>query len=348
MNPSAIDTADRPLVATWELTRACGLECENCHTDAHESRHPDELTTDEAKQLLDQLREFGENLLVVFSGGDPFERDDLLELVAYGSDIGLSVSLNATGAGLLSRSRLEELSEAGLYRLVVGLDGVTPETHDEVRGVPGSFEGAIRTVRRAGEIGLATGVNTVVSEETFEELPDLRDRLEELGVVLWNLFFVVPVDDCESLESVEPSTADAIMRWLHEASNASPFDVRTIESPQYRRVAIQRGEVVTGVRDQFGTYAGDGIVHVDHRGEVQPSEFLPESAGTVRDSSVVEIYRDASLFRDLRDRSNLEGRCGACPYRDICGGSRARAYATTGNPFATDPLCPFLPPGFEA
>ncbi|MEF8781339.1 MAG: SPASM domain-containing protein, partial [Haloferacaceae archaeon] len=193
----------------------------------------------------------------------------------------------------------------------------------------------------------ATGVNTVVSEETFEELPDLRDRLEELGIVLWNLFFVVPVDGCDSLESVAPSTADAIMRWLHEASNASPFDVRTIESPQYRRVAIQRGEVVTGVRDQFGTYAGDGIVHVDHHGEVQPSEFLPKSAGNVRDTSIVEIYRDASLFRDLRDRSNLEGRCGACPYRDICGGSRARAYATTGNPFATDPLCPFLPPGFE-
>lgn len=347
MNSRPIDTADRPLVATWELTRACGLACDDCWTNATESRHPNELSTAEAKRLLDRLREFGANLLVVLSGGDPFERDDLLELVEYGTDVGLTITLNATGAGRVPQPRLERLVEAGLYRLVMSLDGANAATHDGVRGAPGSFEATVETIEAARRIDLPTGVNTLVSAETFGDLPEIRDALEGFGVVLWNLFFLVPVEERGFLESVDPSTADAIMRWLHEASKASPFDVRTIEAPQYRRVAIKRGEVVTGVRDQFGTYAGDGIVHVDHLGDVYPSEFLRVPAGNVRESSIVETYRNSSLFEELRDRGNLEGRCGACPYREICGGSRARGYAATGNVHATDPLCPFLPPGFE-
>lgn len=346
MNPRAIETTDRPLVVTWELTRVCRLGCDGCWTDVREKRHPDELDTEEAKQLLDSLREFGERLLVVFTGGDLFQRADLFELVEYGSEIGLTVALNVTGAGELGRDRIRRLSDAGLYRLVVGLDGAGAATHDTVRDAPGSFDTAIEAIETARDVGVPVGINTTVSQNTFEELPQLRNRLEELGVVLWNLFFVVPVSGCTSLESLDPSAADAVMRWLHEASNVSPFDVRTIEAPQYRRVAIQRGEVVTGVRDQFGTYAGDGIVHVDHVGGVQPSEFFQKTVDNVRERSIVETYRKAPLFRQLRDRTNLEGRCGACPYRDICGGSRARAFATTANPFATDELCPFEPPGF--
>ncbi|AUX08656.1 radical SAM protein [Halalkaliarchaeum desulfuricum] len=345
MKSEAIDTDDRPLVVTWESTRAGGVGSANCRRNPTEQPHPEELTTQEAKRLLDSLREFGKGLLVVFSGGDPLERDDLFELVEYGNGIGLTVALDASLSGGISLDCLERLSEAGLYRLAVGLEGATAEGHDAVRSAPGSFEAAVETLEAAREVGLPAGVNTVVSRETFEELPAIRDRIEELDIVLWNLFFVIPASDC-TLENVDPSTADAIMRWLHEASNVSPFDVRTIEAPQYRRVAIQRGEIVTGVRDQFGTYAGDGIVHVDHVGNVQPSELFRKSVDNVRERSIVETYREASLFRQLRDRSNLEGRCGACPYRDICGGSRARAYAETGNPFATDELCPFEPPGF--
>ena len=345
MNPRSIDTDDRPLVVTWECTRAGGFGTANCRAYETERPHPDELTTEAAMQLLDSLREFGEGLLVVFSGGDPLARDDVFELIEYGTEIGLTVALDASTSGELTRDCLERLSTAGLYRLSVGLEGATAGTHDAIRDATGSFEGAVQTLQAAREVGLPTGVNTVVSRETFEELPALRDRIEELGIVLWNLFFVIPADDC-TLESVDPSTADAIMRWLHEASNVSPFDIRTIEAPQYRRVAIQRGEVVTGVRDQFGTYAGDGIVHVDHVGNVQPSEFFRHPVDNVRERSIVDVYRKASLFQQLRDRSTLEGRCGACPYRDICGGSRARAFAETGNPFATDELCPFEPPGF--
>ncbi|MDR5672881.1 radical SAM protein [Halalkaliarchaeum sp. AArc-GB] len=345
MNPRSIATDERPLVVTWECTRVGELGIANCRGDAADEPHPEELTTEEATQLLERLREFGEGLLVVFSGGNPLERDDIFELIEYGSEIGLTVALDASTSGRLSRDCLERLSDAGLYRLAVGLEGATAEVHDEIRGSKGSFEAALGTLEAAREVGLPTGINTVVSRETFEDLPAIRDRIEELGIVLWNLFFVIPADDCR-LESVDPSAADAIMRWLHEASNVSSFDVRTIEAPQYRRVAIQRGEVVTGVRDQFGTYAGDGIVHVDHVGNVQPSEFLRKPVDNVRERSIVETYREAPLFRKLRDRSNLEGRCGACPYRDICGGSRARGYAETGNPFATDKLCPFEPPGF--
>lgn len=346
MKSQSIDTDTRPLAVVWELTRACNTDCHACWTETTDGPDPKELTTAEAKTLLDDLSDFGENLLVIFSGGNPFRRDDLRTLVSYATEQDLTVALNATGVNTLTANTLEGLQEAGLYRLAFALDGGSAEKHDEFRGVDGHFERTIERIELARSLGIPVQVNSLIGTETYEELPEIRDLLESLNVVLWNLFFPVPVTD-KTPESLDPTTADAVMRWLHEASQASPFGVRTVEAPQYRRVAIQRGEIVTGVRDQFGTYAGDGIVFITDQGAVQPSRFFHQSAGNVRETSIVDLYRHADLFEQLRDRERLEGRCGACPYRDICGGSRARAFATTGNPFSPDPLCPFEPPGYD-
>ncbi|MFA9501272.1 TIGR04053 family radical SAM/SPASM domain-containing protein [Natrinema sp. H-ect1] len=360
MRPGNLDTSERPFVLIWELTQACGLACDHCRADAKPQRHPDELSTAEGKALLEDAAEFGDGQLVVLSGGDPLVRDDVPELIAHGDDLGLRMTITPSGTGSLTADRIEEMADAGLKRMAVSLDGASPETHDAFRGEDGSFEETIRAVEDAREAGLPVQVNTTVCQQTVAELPAIRDLLTEIGAVMWSVFFLVPVGRGRVLEPIAPDRADAVMEWLHEVSDTEPFGVKTTEAPQYRRVAMQRradedeggqsggrpgpGD---GIERRTGIVAGDGFAFVSHTGEVFPSGFLPESAGNVRDRPVTELYRDSELFRSLRDRDNLSGKCGACPYRHVCGGSRSRAFAHTGDPLASDPLCPFVPEGYD-
>lgn len=339
---------DRPLVLIWELTQACTLACDHCRAAAEPTGHPDELTTAEGKRLLEQARSFGEGQLVVFSGGDPLKRPDVEELVQYGTDIGLTVTATPSGTASLTRTRLESLVDAGLDRLALSLDGATARAHDAFRSEIGSFADTVAAARHAESLELPRQINTTVCVETVDQLPALRDLVEALGANMWSVFFLVPVGRGETLTSVAPTYADEIMAWLHEVSRSAPFRVKTTEAPQYRRIALQSGATDGPVGPgRRGIIAGDGFAFVSHTGEVYPSGFLPISAGNVRDTPVPTIYRDSSLFTRLRDRDELTGKCGACPYRYRCGGSRSRAYATTGDAFAADPLCPYVPDGYD-
>lgn len=342
-----VDTDDRPFVLIWELTQACDLACDHCRADAKPERHPDELTTREGKRLLDQAREFGENQLVVLSGGDPVKRPDLVELVEYGTDAGLNVTLTPSGTTSLTRETIADLADAGLRRMALSLDGATPEAHDAFRGEEGSFEETVAAAEHARELGIPLQVNTTVCAETLDQLPKIRELIAELGVVMWSVFFLVPVGRGVHLDPIDPETADEVMAWLNEVSDAAPFGVKTTEAPHYRRVAMQEGEGAPGAGGRMGIVAGDGFAFVSHTGDVYPSGFLPKAAGNVRETPLPTIYRDSELFTSLRDRGNLKGKCGACSYKEVCGGSRSRAYATTGDPLAADPLCPHVPDDYD-
>ncbi|RQG90406.1 radical SAM protein [Natrarchaeobius chitinivorans] len=353
MIPGSLDTSDRPLVLIWELTQACALACDHCRADAQPHRNPEELSTAEGRRLLEEAAEFGEGQLVVLSGGDPLIRDDVEELIAYGTELGLRMTITPSGTRSLTADRIEALADAGLKRMAVSLDGASPETHDVFRGENGSFEETIRAIADARNAGVPVQVNTTVCRETVGELPAIRDLLREIGAVMWSVFFLVPVGRGRVLEPIDPDEADAVMAWLDEVSNRDPFGVKTTEAPQYRRVSTQRSGAGgdergnAGVRRRTGIVAGDGFAFVSHTGEVFPSGFLPQSAGNVRDRPVTDLYRESALFRGLRDRDRLEGKCGACPYRSVCGGSRSRAFAHTGDPFASDPLCPYVPEDYD-
>ncbi|QLG47620.1 TIGR04053 family radical SAM/SPASM domain-containing protein [Natrinema halophilum] len=358
MHTGPLDTAERPFVLIWELTQACGLACDHCRADAQPRRHPDELSTAEGKALLEEAAEFGDGQLVVLSGGDPLVRDDVPELIDHGDDLGLRMTITPSGTGSLTAERIEAMADAGLKRMAVSLDGASADAHDSFRGEDGSFEETIRAVEDARAVGLPVQVNTTVCRRTVGELPAIRDLLTEIGAVMWSVFFLVPVGRGRILEPVDPQRADAVMEWLADVSESEPFGVKTTEAPQYRRVAMQRradadGEddgaagPGSGIERRTGIVAGDGFAFVSHTGEVFPSGFLPEAAGNVRERPVTEIYRESPLFRSLRDRDQLTGKCGACPYRHVCGGSRSRAFAHTGNPLASDPLCPFVPAGYD-
>ena len=355
MRPPA-DTAERPLVLIWEVTQACDLSCEHCRADARPARHPAELSTTEGKQLLADVREFGEGQLVVLSGGDPLKRPDLVDLVDYGTDIGLSVTLTPSGTTELTRDAVDDLADAGLRRMAVSLDGATAEAHDAFRGERGSYEATLRAARDAADAGLPLQINTTVCAQTVDELPDIAERVEELGAVLWSVFFLVPVGRGAVLDPVSPEHAESVMEWLHDLREEAPFGIKTTEAPHYRRVGIQRRRAENGSggasegpgpKRRAGIVAGDGFAFVSHTGEIFPSGFLPKPAGNVREDDVVEVYRDSELFTSLRDRDQLQGKCGACEFKQICGGSRSRAFATTGDPLASDPLCEYIPERYD-
>ncbi|MFC4405935.1 TIGR04053 family radical SAM/SPASM domain-containing protein [Haloarchaeobius iranensis] len=364
-----VDTDERPFVLVWELTQACELACEHCRADAQPRRHPDELTTTEGRQLLDEARGFADGQIVVLSGGDPLARDDAVDLVDYGTEQGLRMTMTPSGTSSLTRDRLDDLADAGLRRLALSIDGGSAAAHDAFRGESGSFESTVRAARQAREAGLPLQVNTTVCADTVAELPAVRDLVDELGAVLWSVFFLVPVGRGRLLDPVPPQRADRVMGWLHDVREDADFGVKTTEAPQYRRVGLQRRQgdgtggapgdgsdgapssrgdgPPAGIGRRTGITAGDGFAFVSHVGEVYPSGFLPEPAGDVRDESVVDIYRDAPLFERLRDADALRGKCGACEFRAVCGGSRSRAYAHTDDPLESDPLCPYVPDGYE-
>ncbi|MFW6002797.1 MAG: TIGR04053 family radical SAM/SPASM domain-containing protein [Halanaeroarchaeum sp.] len=348
-----LDTDRRPLVLIWELTQACDLSCKHCRADAQPERHPAELSTAEGKRLLADASEFGDGQLVVLSGGDPLVRDDVVELIEYGVDQGLKMTMTPSGTESLDAPTVKRLADVGLRRMAVSIDGPGPASHDDFRGEDGSFEQTLRAAKAAADVGVPLQVNTTVSRGTVHHLRALADLVEELGAVLWSVFFLVPVGRGKVLTPISPEKAERVMEWLADLNRHASFGIKTTEAPHYRRVLTQRtgesappGPADDGIHRRMGITAGNGFAFVSHTGLVYPSGFLPKAAGSVREASVVDIYRDSPLFTSLRDPDALEGKCGICPFRYVCGGSRSRAFAYTGNPLASDPLCSYVPPDY--
>jgi radical SAM protein len=341
---------DAPFIVFWETTQACDLVCRHCRADARPARDLAELTFEEGKRLLDEVRAMG-CPLVVLTGGDPAKRPDLVELVRHGAEIGLRVALTPSATPLVTHALLARLAAAGLGRLAVSLDGANAGSHDGFRGVGGSFARTLDILTDARELGLTTQVNTTVTESNVDELEAIADRLRGFGITLWGVFFLVPTGRGESLRVLEPDTTERVLERLVEIARTAPFDVKTTAAPHFRRVLLQhqvkRREIV-GIDDGIGRAPrgvndGQGIVFVSHRGEVYPSGFLPMACGSVRSEGLTAVYRHHPTFRALRDPDALGGKCGLCEFRRVCGGSRARAYAMTGDLFAEEPACAYQP-----
>ena len=342
-----------PLLVYWEVTRACDLACQHCRAEATPDRHPLELSSEEGFRMLRDATRFGPPLPHwVLTGGDPFKRSDLPALVQEARALGFGVSLAPSATPLVTTAALRDVARAGVQAVSLSLDGATADLHDAVRGIPGCFQLTLQLARRVREEGIALQINTLVTARTAEDLPALYELVRKLDVVRWSLFFLIRVGRGRLLEEVSPQAAERLCHWLFDLSQQSPFAIKTTEAPHFRRVALLRmlregmslPEVArTSVGRGFGVRDGNGIVFVSHVGEVYPSGFLPLPVGSVRERSLVDLYQSSELLVQLRDTSQLREKCGRCPFREVCGGSRARAYAHTGSPLASDPLCPYEP-----
>ncbi len=358
------DFDQAPFTIAWEVTRACAYACVHCRADAQHQRHPDELTTEEAFQLIDRLAEFGQPILI-FTGGDPMMRRDLFDLITYATQKGLRCSLTPTATALPTRERLQKAMQAGILRIALSLDAPRPEIHDDFRKVQGSWQRTMDILHRALEVGLSVQVNTTVATHNVDILPEMVPFIEQVGAVQWSLFFLVPTGRAQVEKMISPEDHERIFHWLYKLSQNAPFDIKGTAAPMYRRVAIEckraeaeEGEDVTfqGAGFQYadglnrptkGVNDGNGFLFISHTGDIEPSGFLPIPAGNVRQDDVVDIYRNHPLFMDLRDPGKLKGRCGICEYRDVCGGQRGRAFGVTGDYLETDPACVYIPKGLN-
>ncbi|MFJ8112068.1 TIGR04053 family radical SAM/SPASM domain-containing protein [Streptomyces sp. NPDC096132] len=372
------NAGERPFIVIWESTRACPLACLHCRAEAVPDRDPRELDTAAAKELLRQVAAFGQPApLFVITGGDPFQRPDLTELISYGQEAGVRVAVSPSGTPTLTSGRLRESHAAGAVGLSLSLDGSTAALHDDFRGVPGVFRWTLDAWDAARALGMKVQINTTVARHNLHDLPDIVRLVADHGAMLWSAFFLVPTGRGRSLGVLTAGEVEDVLNFVHDVGLTVP--AKTTEAHHFRRVALQRrvlaatgddhvavlglGPLYRELRERatelglnagarrvrrppLDVNAGRGFVFVSHTGTVHPSGFLPLGAGNVRETPLTEIYRTSELFTGLRDPGRLGGRCGACEFRRVCGGSRSRAYAVTGDPYAEEPWCGYVPGSF--
>jgi len=349
----AHDYSRNPMLVYWEMTQACALACRHCRAEAVSTAHPDELTHAESKNLLRQIAAFDKPLPhLILTGGDPLKRADLYDLIDEAHLLGLTVSITPSATGDLTFDVLAKLKAHGIESLGLSLDGSSAARHEAVRGVEGCFDWTIRAVNAAAQLGMPVQVNTLVSQETADDLPAIYALLKTLKVMRWSLFFLIAVGRGRMLQPVSPERGEEWMHWVYDLAQVAPFAIKTTEAPSYRRVALNRmredgwtaSEIErTPVYRGFGIRDGHGIMFVSNQGDIYPAGFLPLAIGNVRENHLVDVYRDSPMFRALHTPSQFKGKCGQCEYRALCGGSRARAFAYTGDPLASDPFCSYEP-----
>ena len=361
-----IDLDQRPILVFWESTKACLLACRHCRAEAQPTPVPGELTHAEAIGFVDSLADFGSPApILVITGGDALMREDLAALVTGARGVGVPVALAPSVTPLLTDERLAELRELGVKAASISLDGACAATHEGIRGVDGHFAATLEALARMRHHGFVAQVNTVVMEENVEELPAIARIVRDSGASIWEVFFLVRVGRGAGMTELAPAEVEDVCQFLYDASRHG-FIVRTVEGPMFRRVVRWRTEgrscaagplyerLAAALAHEIGpptgpskaqtkgTRDGRGIVFVSATGDVTPAGFLPVVLGNVKETGIAEVYRDHPLLRDIR-AARFGGRCGLCEYRDLCGGSRARAFAATGDPLGEDPACAYVP-----
>jgi radical SAM protein len=375
----AYDVKGRPFLVIWETTQACDLACRHCRAQAQPEHDPAALSFAEGCALIDQVEALGTpRPLFILTGGDPFKRADIFDLTRYAAGRGLPVAVSPSATPLLNIDNLRRLRDSGAKVISLSLDASRADLHDNFRRVAGSYEHTLRGWKAAQEAGLRLQINTTVTRYNLFDLPDLFALVRELGAMTWSVFFLVPTGRGLPEDEISPADYEAVLNFLYDA--AKYISLKTTEGHHYKRVVLQRtvleardcavaehmvlnetyfrlkeglARVTAGTeppphtdrmrRTPMHVNSAEGFVFVSLRGEVFPSGYLPLSAGNVREKALGDIYRESPLFQALRDKSLLKGRCGRCEFNVVCGGSRSRAYAMTGDALAEEPFCSYEP-----
>ena len=344
-----------PLMFYYEITRACDLVCKHCRASAQEEADPGELSTAQAKALIEQVSTFPRRPMMVMTGGDPLKRPDLFDLIRHASDQGLHVALTPSATPLATIEAFQKAKDAGIQALGISLDGPDAVTHDAFRGWQGSFDRTLRMLADARKLDLPVQVNTSITRRNFTMIDRMAELLRDQGIAMWSVFFLIPVGRGIEEERIKPEEYEIAFERLWHHSRNQPYSVKTTEAPHYRRWVLQHGgnplsgpDATAGGegrlhRAPLGVGDGKGVMFVGHTGEIFPAGFLPLVCGRFPQDSVVEVYQRHPTFLALRDPDRFKGICGRCEYRRACGGSRARAYAVTGDPLESEPDCTYVP-----
>ena len=341
---------DAPQRVYWELTRACDLACSHCRADANPCANPHELRTLEVYRILNEIAAECKPHIIL-TGGDPLKRRDFFNIVRHTVARGLPCLVAPSATPLLTPDAIADLASLRVSAMSLSLDGSTAPAHDALRGVTGTFERTLEIGRTIVDVGISLQINTLVTGDTIDDLPAIHRVVQQMRAERWSLFFLIKTGRGSRLRQITPQQAESVLTWaLDRARDERPI-VTTTEAPHYRRIAATRRATKPGAGDTrtrgAGMRDGNGVMFISHTGDVQPSGFLPLTAGNARSENPLQIYRESPLFQDLRRTDGFVGRCGCCEFREICGGSRARAYAATGNHLESDPLCSYMPPAID-
>ncbi len=360
-----IDYDQNPFIVIWEVTRACQLKCVHCRADAQLLPDPRELAHEEGIKLIDEIYEMN-NPMLVFTGGDCMLREDLFELADYAVKKGMRVSMTPSATPNVTKEKMERAKAVGLSRWGFSLDGPNPEIHDHFRGTPGSFDLTIEKIRYLNELEMPLQINTVISRFNYDHLEEMSKLVGELKAVMWYIFLLVPTGRGQIKDCISPVEHEKVFRWLYELSKTAPYDIKTTAAQHYRRVVLQQkmrehkiasGEIhyedsittdFASMHDGLkrapkGVNDGNGFAFITHIGDVVPSGLLPIVAGNIRETSLASIYRESKIFKDLRQPDQYKGKCGVCEFNKVCGGSRSRTYAVTGDYMESEPFCVYIP-----
>jgi radical SAM protein with 4Fe4S-binding SPASM domain len=340
-----------PAHPVLEITAACNLRCIHCHTSGG-GRSDDELTTKEVKRLIDQLADVDEFRMMAFTGGEPLVRDDLFEVLAYAKARGFTNTL-ATNGTLIDDDVAQRLRDCGVVIGAVSLDGFDAETHDYVRNQPGAFEDALRGVRALGQAGIPLHINITAMDYNMDQLEPLMALVDELETAILIMYQLVPVGRGRSIEdaALDLGANERLIRFMARAQRDAQAIMEPVAGPQYWPFMLQGAHIEGGPLLRLaetvfhGCSAGRGFVYIKPDGEVWPCPFVEVNCGNVRETPFATIWETAPVFQDLRAREErLQGQCGECEYRKLCGGCRGRAWAMTGDYLAEDPSCFIHPP----
>ena len=339
-------------LVAWEITRNCNLNCVHCRAAATMGPYTGELDTDAAYRLLDQIAELG-SPIVILTGGEPLLRPDIFDVAKYGDDKGLRMVMAPNGT-LITEEIAEKLSAAGIKRISISLDGASRECHDRFRGVEGAFDGALRGIEYAKKAGIEFQINTTITKANLEQIPEIQQLAVDLGAVAHHIFLLVPTGRGKYIldQEITAKEYEDTLNWFYDQRDKTPLQLKATCAPHYYRILRQRareeGKKVTFESHGLdavtrGCLGGTGFCFISHRGVVQPCGFLNVNCGEVTKESFAEIWKKSKVFNELRNYDELKGKCGACEYKRVCGGCRARAYEATGDYMAEEPLCSYAP-----
>ncbi len=339
-------------LVAWETTRNCNLACMHCRASATIDTFSGELDTDAAFRLLDQISQVGKPIIIL-TGGEPLLRPDIFDIARCGTQKGLRMVMAPNGT-LITEKFAKQMADAGIQRISISLDGATTETHDRFRGVDGAFEGALRGIKLAKEAGVEFQINTTITKTNLKEIPEIQELAIKLGAVAHHIFLLVPTGRGKYIVDQEITAAEyeRTLNWFYDQREKSPLQLKATCAPHYYRILRQRakqeGKTVTFKTHGMdaltrGCLGGTGFCFISHRGIVQPCGFLDVNCGDITKTSFADIWNGSDTFLSLRNFNNLNGKCGRCEFRKVCGGCRARAYEATGDFLAEEPLCSYQP-----
>ncbi len=342
-----------PRLIFWELTKECNLHCIHCRAEAESARFEGELSLGDIQRVIQDIASRYKPILVL-TGGEPLYRKDIFEIAGAARDAGLPTALASNGT-LIDAPIASRIKHAGIRRVSISIDGSSAAAHDDFRGIPGSFEQALRGIRHLRDAGVEFQINTTVSRRNADDIEKILALAEDLGARALHIFMLVPVGcgvEIAESEMISKEKYESLLNWFYDRSRETALELKATCAPHYYRIMRQRahaeGRTISYEQDGMsamtrGCLAGTGVCFISHRGDVQPCGYLPLVAGNVLKRPFAEIWESSELFVSLRDLGNLTGKCGVCEYRSSCAGCRARAFYETGDYLSDEPYCVYIP-----